>query len=147
MRTPSLRALIVEDHEGFRRFLRLALEEMSQFESIGQARDGLEALQKAEELQPDLVLLDLALPSLNGFEVARGIRALCKESRILFVSQESSSDVAQSALRIGAHGYLLKSDAADLRLAVDTIFQGRTFLSSGLNGHTSVVPRRIRSSH
>jgi DNA-binding NarL/FixJ family response regulator len=130
MRTPPFRTLIAEDHEGFRRFLCQRLEEKKQCEVIAQVSDGLEAVEKAEQLQPDLILLDLGLPKLNGIEVARRVRKLCPDSKILFLSQDSSPDIAQGAFRSGAHGYLLKSDAADLPLAVDAVLQGRRFVSA-----------------
>ena len=78
---------------------------------IGVASDGLEAVQKAEELQPDIIVLDIGLPSLNGIEVARQIRKLSPKSKILFVSQESSAEMVQGALGTGAQGYVVKSDA------------------------------------
>ena len=78
---------------------------------MGEASDGLEALQKAVELQPDLILLDIGLPSLNGIEVARQIRSLVSESKIIFLTQESSSDVVQQALSLGARGYVAKIKA------------------------------------
>ena len=134
MKTPPVRTLIVDDHEGFRRFLRVTLQEQTRCEVIGEVCDGLEAVQKAEDLQPDLILLDLGLPMLNGMEVARRVRKLCPHAKILIVSQDSSPDIVAGALRIGARGYLLKSDAANLPLAVDSVLQGRVFLSSQLDG-------------
>jgi len=68
---------------------------------VGEASDGLEAVQKSEELQPDLIVLDIGLPSLNGIEAARRIRNLAPKSKILFLSQESSADVVQEALNSG----------------------------------------------
>lgn len=92
--------------------------------------DGLEAVQKAEELRPDLILLDIGLPTLNGIEVARRIRKLSPESKIIFVSQESSADVVQAALALGAQGYVVKAQAAtDLVAAVEAVLAGKTFVS------------------
>jgi CheY-like chemotaxis protein len=109
------------------------LERSGELQIVGQASDGLEALQKAEELQPDLILLDIGLPKLSGFEAGRQIRTLYPTSRILFLSQESDAEVVQEALRLGAQGYLLKLDAArELLLAVDTVLQGKQFVSSHL---------------
>jgi DNA-binding NarL/FixJ family response regulator len=100
---------------------------------VGEAADGLEAVQKAEELQPDLILLDLGLPRLNGIEVARRIRTLSPQSKITFVSLESSADVVQEALRLGALGYVAKAQAgSDLLTAVDAICRGGRFVSAGL---------------
>jgi DNA-binding NarL/FixJ family response regulator len=136
MTTPPFRTLVAEDHEGFRRFLLLILQEKTRCEVIAQVLDGLEAVQKAEQLQPDLILLDLGLPKLNGIEVARRLRRLCPDSKILFLSQDSSPDIVQGAFRNGAHGYLLKSDAADLPLAVDAVLAGRRFVSARVEAST-----------
>jgi DNA-binding NarL/FixJ family response regulator len=98
---------------------------------ICEVSDGLEAVQKAESLQPDLILLDIGLPTLNGFEAARRIRKLAPDSKILFLSQESSADVVQEAFRVGALGYVLKAQAGtELLAAVDAVRQGRKFVSS-----------------
>ena len=134
MKTPQVRTLIIDDHQGFRRFICVTLQEQTRCEVVGEASDGLEAVQKAEDLQPDLILLDLGLPKLNGMEVARRVRKLCPHAKILIVSQDSSPDIVAGALRLGARGYLLKSDAANLPLAVDSVLQGRVFLSSQLDG-------------
>jgi len=97
--------------------------------------DGLEAVLKAAELQPDLILLDIGLPGLNGIEAARQIRKLSHKSKILFVSQESDADVVQEAFRIGALGYVVKAHAgSDLLRAVEAVCQGKRFVSAGLPG-------------
>jgi len=136
----AYRALIVDDHEGFRQFLRRALEEQTHCQVIGEVSDGLEAVRKAEELHPDLILLDLGLPGLNGMEAARRIGKRCPESKILFVTQDTSSDVVEGAIRMGACGYLLKSDAVELSRAVDEVLHGRRFISSSLNGKIGPGP-------
>jgi hypothetical protein len=102
----------------------------------------LEAVERAEELQPDLILLDIGLPRLNGIEAGRRIRKVAPNSKILFVSQELSADVVQEALDLGAQGYLLKDDAAgELLPAVDAVLQGRQYLSRRLR------PRVISRAH
>ena len=93
MATSPVKVLVVDDYEPFRRFVSSMLGEMPELQIIGEAADGLEAVQKAEELRPDLILLDIGLPILNGIEAARQIRRLVQESKIVFVSQESSADV------------------------------------------------------
>ncbi len=100
---------------------------------VCQVSNGLEAVQKAEELKPNLILLDIGLPSLNGIAVARKIRKLVPDSKIIFVTQESSADVVQEALSSGAQGYVAKIKlSSDLLLAVATVLDGRLFVSSGL---------------
>ena len=128
-----LRTLIVEDHEGLRALLRSLLENETRCVVIGEASDGLQAVQTAQELQPDLILLDLSLPKLNGMEACRRIRKVSPDSKILFLSQEPAPEIVQSALRLGA-GYLLKSDAKELPAAVHAIFEGRKFVSDRLKG-------------
>ena len=100
---------------------------------IDEASDGLEAVRKANELQPDLILLDVGLPTLNGIEAARRIRELSPRSKILFVSQESSADVVEMALSLGARGYVAKTRIGiELMGAIDAVLGGRQFVSFGL---------------
>jgi DNA-binding NarL/FixJ family response regulator len=127
---------VVEDSEPFRRFICSTLGKRPDWQVIGEASDGLEAVHKAEELQPDLILLDIGLPSLNGIEAARRIRKLSSKSKILFVSQESSVDVVQETFSLGALGYIVKTHAgSELLAAVEAVCQGRRFVSAGLSGH------------
>ena len=132
----SVRVLVVDDYGPFRRFVCSTLGKKPELQVIGEASDGLEAVQKAEELQPDLIVLDIGLPTLNGIEAALRIRKLCPESKILFISQESSADVVQGALSLGALGYVVKAHAgSDLLAAVEAVLQGRQFVGSGSSGH------------
>jgi DNA-binding NarL/FixJ family response regulator len=102
---------------------------------IGELSNGREVVQQAEELRPDLILLDIALPALDGIEAARQIRELAPESKIIFVSIESSAEVVQEALSLGAWGYVLKTAAGtDLLAAVRAVLEGRQFVSGGLPG-------------
>jgi DNA-binding NarL/FixJ family response regulator len=138
MRNPSavVRILVVDDYEPFRRYLRATLQARSDLQVIREASDGLEAVQAAEDLRPDLILLDVGLPSMNGIEVARRIRKLCPESKILFVSQESSADVVQGARATGARGYVLKANAgSELLEAVDAVLQGGQFVGRRFSSH------------
>lgn len=127
---PTFTTLIGEDHEEFRRLLRVVLQEQTQCGVISEVSDGLQALQQAEDLQPDLILLDLSLPKLNGMAVARRICQVCPNAKILFVSQNSDPEIASAALQLGARGYVLKSDARELPLAIDAVLQGAVFVSS-----------------
>jgi DNA-binding NarL/FixJ family response regulator len=126
-----VRILVVDDFEPWRRFASSLLRGKPELQVVGEASDGLEAVQKAVELKPDLILLDLHLPKLNGLEAARQIRDLVPESKIVFLSQESSDDVVQEALNTGAWGYVVKANAAsELLTAVETVISGRKFVSS-----------------
>jgi DNA-binding NarL/FixJ family response regulator len=129
-----VRVLVVDDYELFRRFVCSTLDKWPNMQVIDEASDGLEAVRKAQELKPDLIVLDIGLPSLNGIEVARRIRKLCPECKILFMSQGSSADVAQEAFRVGAMGYVVKAHAAsELLAAVEAVCHGRHFVSKGLS--------------
>jgi CheY-like chemotaxis protein len=135
--TLPVRVLVVEDFESFRRVIRSMLGKRLELQGICEVSDGLEAVQKAGELQPDLILLDIGLPTVNGIEVARRIRKVAPQSRILFLTQESSADVVQEALSLGAAGYVLKVRAgSELLAAVEAVLQGKQFVSSGLAGQT-----------
>ena len=124
-----LRILVVEDHAPFRHLICTALQRRAEFQTI-EAADGLEAVQKAEALQPDLILLDINLPKMHGFEVAEQIRRLAPHARLLFLSQESSPDIVRKALSLGAHGYIQKISAAtDLLPAIDAVLAGQRFVS------------------
>ena len=133
-----MRILLVEDFEPFRQFIRSQLQPRLDLEVIAEASDGLEAVHVAEQLQPDLILLDIGLPKLNGIEAARRIRKLCPESKIVFLSQESSADVIEEALNSGGTGYVVKTNAgSELLDAIDAITDGRTVRWYGLSGDAS----------
>jgi DNA-binding NarL/FixJ family response regulator len=134
---------VVEDYEPWRRFISTTLQKQSELQGICEASDGLEAVKKAEELQPDLILLDVGLPSLNGIEAARQIRKRSPQSKMLFVSQESSAEVVQEALALGALGYVLKSRArSELLPAVEAVLEGKRFVSRSLAGYDLVTSHR-----
>ena len=136
----SYRILVVDDFEGFRRFVNSALRRRTGFQVV-EASDGMAAVQKAEELKPDLILLDIGLPSLNGLEVALRIRELDPSARILFLSEESSADVIQEALGLGAAGYVHKSSAQRYLLpAIEAVLKGKQFVSNGLKFRERTTP-------
>ena len=129
----SIRLIVVEDFAPFRQFICLTLGTRPNLRVVCEVSDGQEAVQKAEELKPDLILLDIGLPTLNGIAAARQIRKLAPESKIIFVSQESSLDVVQETLNLGARGYVVKTMAArDLIAAIEAVLEGRQFVSGGL---------------
>ena len=128
--------LVVDDFEPFRRFVRSTLENEIESHTLVEASDGVEAVEQAQYLQPELILLDIGLPKVNGLEAARRIRALAPRSKILFLSQESSVDVVQAAFSAGASGYVVKIDAgAELPTAVKTVLRGEKFVGSRFAGH------------
>jgi len=140
---PRVRVLLIEDFEPFRRFVRLTLESREVFEVVGEAVDGLEAVQLAKTLQPNLILIDIGLPKLNGITAAEQIGFLAPNAKLLFVSLESSPAAVQAAFRAGAHGYVHKLSAQDLIPAVEAVLAGKRFVSSRFEFSDTVsVPHR-----
>jgi DNA-binding NarL/FixJ family response regulator len=127
--------LLVEDFGPFRAFVSTLLREKPDVQVVSEASDGLEAVRRARELHPDLILMDIGLPGLNGIEAARRIRELAPRSRIVFLTQEGSSEVVEEALSSGALGYVHKPRVAtDLFPAVAAVLEGKQFVSNGLIG-------------
>ena len=130
----SIRILLVEDFRPYRSFVALLLSKNFQA-NVYEAEDGLEAVVQAQRLKPDVVLIDVGLPKLNGLEVARQIRELVPNSKILFLSALEDPDVVRAAIRTGAIGYVVKSDAgSELTKAVENVLRGQRFISSKLRG-------------
>jgi DNA-binding NarL/FixJ family response regulator len=116
----------------------LLLQSRPEWQIIAEASDGSEAVQKAAELKPDLILLDIGLPQLSGIEAARRIRQLSPSSKIIFLSQNNDRDVVRAALGAGALGYVGKTDAgSELLPAVDAVLQGKQFVSSSIKDFES----------
>jgi DNA-binding NarL/FixJ family response regulator len=139
LETSSSRVLVVEDSEAFRKFNCSTLGKRPELQIVGEVIDGLDGVRRAEKLRPDLIVLDIGLPSLNGIEAARRIRKVSPESKILFVSQESSADVVREALGTGASGYVVKTDAGkELLEAVDAVLRGGQFVGRRFAGHDFV---------
>jgi len=137
MKVPSVSVLVVDDFAQWRQVVRVALQGKLGLRKIAEAVDGLEAVHKAEDLQPDLVVLDIGLPTLNGIEAARGIRGASPKSKIVFLTENHSCDVAEAALDTGASGYVVKSAfATELIPAVEAVLEGRHFLSAKLTALT-----------
>lgn len=131
-----VRVLVVDDYEPFRRFASSTMEKRHDMQIIGEVSDGLEAVKKVEELRPDLILLDIGLPTLDGLEVARRIRVLSPKSQILFVSQESSAEIVQEAFNSGAMAYVVKTDAgSELLVAIDAALRGEKFVGRRFASH------------
>jgi DNA-binding NarL/FixJ family response regulator len=129
------RVLVVEDHKWWRRYIASALEPASRWEVVCAVSDGIEAVQKARELKPDVILLDVGLPGLNGIQTARQILAHDPTSRILFVTEQQSLDVAEVALATGARGYIVKSEVGrELLPALNAVVEDGRFISAKLAG-------------
>jgi DNA-binding NarL/FixJ family response regulator len=108
---------------------------MPEIQIVGEGADGVEAIEKARELQPDLILLDIGLPKLDGIKAAVKIRECAPKARILFFTENSSPDIAEEAMRTGAGGYVVKAGAAqDLLPAIEAVLLGKRFVSSLLGG-------------
>jgi DNA-binding NarL/FixJ family response regulator len=130
---PLIRVLVVDDFQPWRQFVDSALQKHPDIRIVSEASDGLEAVRKATELQPDLILLDIGLPKLNGIEVARQIRHLAPDAEILFLSENNSEDIADAALNAGARGYVIKSAAGrELLPAIHAVMEGKLFVSARL---------------
>lgn len=140
MGSASIRVLVVDDYQPWHGFVMHILKAQSEFEVVGCVCDGLVAVQQAEQLQPDLILLDIGLPTLNGIEAATRIREISPISKILFVSENHSVDVAEKALSTGAGGYVVKSDgASDLLAGIKAVLKGKRFVSASMAGHFLVT--------
>jgi DNA-binding NarL/FixJ family response regulator len=137
--------LVVDDYEPFRRLTCSILKQIADIQVVGEASDGLEALQKAVELKPNLILLDIGLPKLTGIEVGRQLTKLVPDTSILFVSQEAAGEVVREAIKLGAAGYVYKSRTnRDLLPALDAVIAGKQFVSSDLQGWESDEDAAVR---
>ena len=126
--------LIVDDFEPWRRFIAGLLDRADDVYATSFAADGLEAVRKAAELRPDVIVMDVGLPTVSGIEAARHIREFVPESRIVFVSSFSDPEIVRAALRSGGRGYVLKADAHEALLrGMETVRLGRYFLSPSLS--------------
>ena len=129
----TIRVLVVDDCPEFREWICSKLKTNRRFFIAGEAANGREAIQKARDLIPDLILLDLNLPDTNGLDVQQELRRIAPFARVLFVSGCGDEDFVRCALSNGAGGYVLKANAnQELVPAMDSIIRGETFVSSGL---------------
>jgi DNA-binding NarL/FixJ family response regulator len=127
------RILIVDDFGPWRHFVSILVQSEPNLQIVAEALDGVEAGRMAEQLRPDLILLDVGLPRLSGIEAARQIRQTVPEPKIIFLSQETSADVVQEAMRSGASGYVFKTKSnTDLLRAIDSVLEGEQFISAGV---------------
>jgi len=144
----AIRILIVDDFKDWRRQVLLLFQVRPEWQVIAEASDGPEAIRKAEELKPDLIVLDIGLPKLNGIEAARRIRRFSPSSKIVFLSQNNDLNVVRAALGAGAQGYVLKTDVrSDFLLAIEAVLRGKQFVSSSLKGYEFTDAAREKAPH
>ena len=150
---PSLRILIADDHAVVRAGLRTLLESRSGWEVCAEAADGRDAVEKAAKLKPDIAVLDIGMPLLNGVEATRHIRSSSPTTEILILTMHQSDDLVQQVVEAGARGYILKDDADRVLLAaVDTLRRHKTYFSTRVSAATEPegaaasqeAPRRSR---
>ena len=128
-----MRVLIVDDHEAVRKGVCAILSSRVDIEVCGEAVNGEEAMVKAKELKPDLIILDVTMPVLNGFDAAREIQKILPKVRILMLSMHESKQLVEEAKRLGVHGYVSKTQAGDVLLtAVDTLISNQIFYPAGV---------------
>jgi DNA-binding NarL/FixJ family response regulator len=134
----AVRILLVDDHPVVRQGLRTLLEGRSEWEVAGEASDGLEAVEKVNSLQPDVVVLDITMPRMNGIEACRVIKEKKPGVEVLFVTQHDSPQMMREALAAGARGYVVKSNLArDLLEAIEQVSQHRIFTALAHNPNTA----------
>ena len=134
LETSQMRILLVEDFKPYRALAKSILRTNPNLDLICEAEDGVAAVDQAQQLKPDVILMDIGLPNLNGMAAARRIRDLVPFSKIVFLTQETDIEVAREAFSLGAWGYVVKNRAAtDLLPALASIMQGKRFISRGLS--------------
>jgi len=123
----------VDDFEAFRAVVSSLLRKKPELQIVTEASEGIEAVQKARQLQPSLVLLDIGLPKLNGIAAGRQIREVAPQCKIIFVTQETSTEIVKEAIRLGAMGYVVKSKIqSELLKAIESVLAGKQFIGTGL---------------
>jgi DNA-binding NarL/FixJ family response regulator len=137
---PPIRVLIVDDHKLFRAGIRSLLQTLTDVEVVAEAGDGREGLRLIEAHRPDVVLMDIMMPGLNGLDAAARIARTHPHTRVIMLSMNAGEDSVLQTLRAGAAGYLVKTaDPAELELAVRAVVRGETFLSSAISQHVVAV--------
>lgn len=137
--------LIADDHHLVRQGIRALLEKTGEFEVVGEAADGQEALSMVEQLSPDIVIMDIAMPRLNGTQATLRIRSISETTEVIILSMYSDPALVRQAITNGAKGYLLKSSVAEeMLLAIKAVKYGNYFLSSAISG---IIHSKLINSH
>jgi DNA-binding NarL/FixJ family response regulator len=132
---------VVEDHDPFRRQICSVLDDHSDFKVVGSSDDGSRDVRQASSLHPNIILLDIGLPGINGLEVARQVRGIAPLAKIIFLTQESSPEVVEEAFSVGAWGYVLKANAAsELFDALKSVAKEQRFLGQGVVTYAAANP-------
>lgn len=127
----ALRILIVDDFPAIRKGLRVLLETRQNWEVVAEAIDGVEGLREITRLQPDVAVVDIAMPGMNGLELTRALRESVPGTRILILTEHNSQSMIDEARNAGAHGYVIKSDASsELLPAIQALSEHRSFFTS-----------------
>ena len=136
MKQLCITVLLVDDFGAFRATISLLLKKKPGLQIVAEASDGIEAVEKSRQLQPDVILLDIGLPKMNGIAAAQQIREVAPKSKIIFVTQETSADVMKEAIGLGATGYVVKAKVeSELLKAIDLVLEGKQFIGTGLTGN------------
>ena len=145
--SPARRVLIADDHKMMRAGLRSLLEEQkSNFDCVGEADDGHEAVRMAKELRPDIVVMDIAMPNLNGLDATREIKAALPETKVIVLSMHANRAYVLQVLHAGASAYLLKDSAfEELVAALDAASKGEMYLSPGIRETGDVMDETLNS--
>jgi DNA-binding NarL/FixJ family response regulator len=148
MLKPSVRILVLQEFDQFRKAVAPILHERTNWHVVGVAVDARDAVRLAAQLQPDLILLDIDLPRMNGVKAARRIRGAAPDSKIIFMGQESSIGIVHEAFRLGASSYVIKEHAQrELIPALEAVLQKRQFIGSGVQGPTLVDKKQPVTDH
>jgi len=137
-----IRILVVDDYRSWRHFVLSKVKKTSGLEVVGEASDGTEAIARALELKPDLILLDIGLPNLSGLEVARRLGEMLPSTKIIFLTQNRDAELMAHCLSHGGRGYVVKADAgSELLPAIEAVTRGTEYVSERMRGHASLLFR------